>query len=248
MIEVSNLSFSIDNESILAGVSVQFAQGSLTGILAAVEDRIAYLLKIICGITEPDAGKVIVDGTDLLNASAEKLLEIRRNISFVFDRGGLLSNLSIRENLLLPMDYLMPELNKTTKLEKIHHLFAHFGLPEGILKERPARLHPQFLKMILLIRAFLTEPRIILYDNPLGDLEISFRKKIFAHIATLHGEGVTQLFVSTSDILFEMADVNLVFSAGKIIESGPWDDLLINPHPVTKKIIKEYLEVGINET
>lgn len=248
MIDVRNLTFSIDNENILSGVSVQFAPGSLTGILAPVEDRIAYLLKIICGITEPDTGEVVIDGINIQNALPDKLLEIRRNISFVFNRGGLLSNLSIRENLLLPMDYLMPQLSKAAKLEKIHNLFEHFGLSETILNERPARLHPQFLKMILLIRAFLTEPRIILYDNPLGDLEISFRKKIFAHIATLHQEGVTQLFVSTSDILFEMADTNLVFSAGEIIESGAWDDLLISTHPITKKIIKEYLEVGINET
>jgi ABC-type transporter Mla maintaining outer membrane lipid asymmetry ATPase subunit MlaF len=248
MITVSNLSYSLDNEVLLDDFSYIFPDGSLTGILATVEERISFLLQIICGITEPSTGKVLIDGTDLLNGTPEKIRDVRRSLSFVFNRGGLISNLSILENLLLPLDYHFPEMGREAKLDLITRFLNQFSLQTSVLNERPAKLHPQIAKMLLLIRAFLPEPRIILYDNPLGDLEYSFRKKIFSYISTLQSKNVTQIFVSTSDILLEIADIDLVFKSGKLIESGQWNELLFSQSPVTQRIIKEYLEVGINET
>ncbi len=248
MIKIENLSYTLDGEIILSDFSHEFTMGTMTGILAPVEERISFLIKIIGGITEPQSGRTLVNGVDLLNDSPEKIREVRKTISFVFDRGGMLSNLSVLENLMLPLDYYFPAMSSDLKREKINWFFHYFSLNPKLLSERPAKLHPQIYKMLLLVRAFLPEPKILLYDNPLGDLEQNFKKKIFAYISELKKQQLTQIFVSTSDILFELSDVNLVFKSGDYVESGTWEDLMFSESPITQKLIKEYLEVGINET
>lgn len=248
MITVKDISLINEGRVIIRDFSYEFPEGSLTGILAPVEERLSFLIQMISGITDPTTGSIIIDGTDILNATPIEIKRIRTLIGYVFDRGGLISNLSIRENLLLPLDFYFADMTRQAKLEKIASFFDFFSLPISLLDERPAKVHPQILKMILLLRAFIPEPKIILYDNPFGDLEFGFKKKIFSYIASLHEKKITQIFVSTSDHLLELADNDLVFSAGEFIEAGPWDQLLFSTSPVTQRIIKEYLEVGINET
>ena len=247
MIQIENLSFALDDEKIITNFSHTFPVGKITGILAPVEERVSFLLKIISGIIEPQEGSALVDGVDLFNGTPDDIREVRKTLSFVFDRGGLLSNLSVLENLILPMDFYFPDMSHEEKLEKISWFFHYFSLNSKLLTERPAKLHPQISKMMLLIRAFLPDPKIILYDNPLGDLEQTFKKKIFAYISELKKRKLTQVFVSTSDILFELSDDNLVFKSGDFVESGSWEELMFSESPITQKLIKEYLEVGINE-
>ncbi len=248
MIQVNNLTHTLDSDLILNNFSYKFITGQLTGILSPIEEHVPELLKIICGITEPQKGSVFIEGVDIFNGAAELIKATRKKVSFVFNRGGLLSNLSILENLLLPLDYHFPEETRDSKLEKIKFLFDHFELKLGLLSERPAKLHGQLIKLMLLIRAFLPNPTIILYDNPLADLEFSFKKKIIHHIAELQQKQITQIFVSTSDVLFEISDCNLVIKSGNLVEFGTWDTLIMSNLSITKSIIREYLEVGINET
>ncbi len=248
MIQVNNLTHKVDSDLILNNFSYKFNNGQLTGILAPVEENMPELLRMMCGITEPQQGNIYIEKIDIFNDSPERIKNIRKKISFVFNRGGLISNLSILENLLLPLDFHFPDEDHTMKLDKIKAIFEHFGLNINLLSERPATLHPQFKKLMLIIRAFLPNPAIILYDNPLVDLELSFKKKIIGYLYKLQSNGVTQIFVSTSDVLLELSDVNLVFKSGCLIESGKWEDLIMSNSIITKNIIREYLEVGINET
>lgn len=248
-IKLNTLEYSVGNWRLIQNFSYQFVNPGIFGILAPVEDQVSYLLKIIGGIIEPDSGTVTINATDIHHGSENEIKEIRKSLSFVFARGGILSNLSIIENLLLPLDFHFPEQSRDVKVELIKEFFARFTISEKFLTERPAGLHPQMAKMLLLIRAFLLKPKIILYDNPLSDLELRYKKLVLLYMLELQKQQeVTQLFVSTSDSLFEIADYNLVFSNGNLIQEGSWDELIISGGPETTKIIREYLEVGINET
>ena len=248
-IKLANLSYTVENEEILKNISHGFIPEGITGILAPVEEKISHLLKIIDGVLEPTSGVVTIDNFDLFQEHEAILKNIRKKMAFVFERRGILANLSILENLLLPLDYHFPELSPAEKKDKIETLFDHFEIQTKILLERPARLHPQILKMMLLIRAFVMEPDIILYDNPLLDLGLKFKKAIFKYVYYLKEEKkVTQIFTSTSDILFEIADENLVLNNGNLIEVETWENLILSDNTITQKIIKDYLEVGINET
>ena len=248
-IKLDNLSYQQENDAILKNITYECAPNCTTGILAPVEEKTAILLKIIGGITQPTGGRVIINGIDLFNSDRETLESVRKKMAFVFERKAILSNLSIRENLLLPLNYHYPDVSIEEKMQKIHALFDHFGIHHEILSDRPARLHPQALKMMLLIRAFAMDPEIIIYDNPLTDLELTFKKTVAEYIKRLKTEKqVTQIFFSTSRMLFNDANDILIFSRGVLVEKGQTDLIMKSENPITKKIIQDYLEAGQYET
>jgi ABC-type transporter Mla maintaining outer membrane lipid asymmetry ATPase subunit MlaF len=248
-IKLDKLFYEQENEKILNNISYEFAPGCTTGILSHVEDKSAVLLKIIGGITQPTSGKVSINGIDLFNSNRETLRPVRKAMAFVFERKGILSNISIRENLLLPLNYHYPDEPLSEKQKKIDALFEYFEIPKKVLSERPARLHRQTLKMILLIRAFVMEPDIILYDNPLVDLELTYAKSVCEYIRQLKiRKNVTQIFFSTSKMLFEDADNMLVFSDGLLVETGSLNTIIKSENPLTRKLIQDYFEAGTNET
>lgn len=230
-------------------LSYVFPEKGIYGILAPVEDQLPNFLKIIAGILEPTSGDVLINGVNIHRGSESDIREIRRTMSYAFARGGILANLSILENLLLPMDFHFPEQERESKIVFIKSFFEKFKISERYLYERPAGLHPQIAKMILLIRAFILQPKILLYDNPLSDLELRYKKLVLLYIMELRKlPDVLQIFVSTSDSLFEISDNNIVFYEGALIQEGSWDELIMSGGSQTQQIIREYLEVGINET
>lgn len=248
-IKLDSLSYVQEDVEILRNITHEFAPNCTTGIIAPVEEKASTLLKIIGGITSPTSGSVIINGFDMFRTDRKSLKEVRKNLSFVFERKGILSNISIGENLLLPLNYHYPDMPKAEKQSRIDKVFDHFGIHQKILTERPARLHPQTLKMILLIRAFIMEPDIILYDNPLTDLELTYKRAVCSYIKELRvSKKVTQILFTTSRMLFNDADYILVFSGGNLIEQGNVDSILRSENPLTQKIIHDYLEAGSHET
>ena len=247
MIKAENISYQLDGKIILDDFTFEFQKGLVYGIISPIEDRTAILLKLLCGIAEPLTGRITYDGVDILNSSEEEIMELRKIISFVFDRGGLLSNLTVLENLMLPMDYHLTSLSQDHKIDMIYYILEIFGIDKNVLNERPAKLHYQVSKLMALVRGYITNPEVILYDNPLSDLERAFRKKVIKFFLDLKHRNVTQIFYSTTDTLFEISDNNLVFYEGKLVETGPWEELIMSNHSVTQYIIKEHLEIGINE-
>ncbi len=248
-IKLDSLSYKQENEEILKNITYEFLPNCMTGILAPVEEKTSTLLKIIGGITAPTSGSVCINGLNMFKSDRKTLKAVRKNMSFVFERKGILSNLSISENLLLPLNYHYPDATKEEKQSRIDRMFDNFGIQKKILSERPARLHPQTLKMILLIRAFIMESGIILYDNPLTDLELNYKKAVSSYINQLKAsKKVTQIYFSTSRTLFYDADYILIFSGGSLIEQGLVDSILKSENLLTKKIIHDYLEAGKHET
>jgi ABC-type transporter Mla maintaining outer membrane lipid asymmetry ATPase subunit MlaF len=248
-IKLNNLSYRQENDEILKNITYEFAPNCTTGILAPVEEKTAVLLKIIGGITQPTSGNVVINGIDLFNSDRGTLESVRKRMAFVFERKGILSNLSIRENLLLPLNYHNPDVSIEEKMQKINSLFDHFGIQKEILSDRPARLHPQALKMMLLFRAFAIDPDIILYDNPMTDLELTYKKAVSSYIKQLKTEKqITQIFFSTSKMLFNDAKYILIFSRGTLVEKGPTELIMKSENAITQKIIQDYLEAGQYET
>ncbi len=248
-IKLDNLSYTVEDEEIFKNITYEFLPNCTTGILAPVEDKTSILLKIVGGITTPTSGSVHINGLDMFTSDRKTLKPLRRKMAFVFERKGILSNLSISENLLLPLNYHFPDTSKVEKQNRIEALFNHFGLDKKILQARPARLHPQTLKMILLIRAFIMEPEIILYDKPLTDLEQSLKNLVTSYMQQLRaGKKVTQIVFTSSRVLLNNTDDILVISGGRLIEHGSFDAMVKSENPFTKKIIHDYLEAGGYET
>lgn len=246
-VSLENVYYKSDRYSV-TGLNLQFEAGKLYGILAPADEPVNELLKLISGILQPDNGVVSFDSVDMNIGTLYGMRDIRKKISYIFERGSLLANLSILENLLLPYDYHYAEVSRQEKLKKITEYFEYFQLSETILDERPAVQRQQTAKLVVIIRALLTSPEFLVLDMPFTDLELKSKKRLLRKITEMKkNRSVTQIYYSNNDILYDECDSCIVFENGKIIETGTWDQLILSDNSQTQKIIKDYFEIELDE-
>ncbi len=121
------------------------------------------ILNAMVGLDEILQGEIRIEGAlleDFLNAGPQI-----RSFGYIFDEGIMLSNLSLKENLLLPLRWLDPNLNEVETVERIHELLRIFDL-ELDLNQRPVVYRAGDLKLLSYVRTMMTEPKVLLIDDP----------------------------------------------------------------------------------
>ena len=180
------------------------------------------ILKLIARFYEPDRGEVLIDGIDVRKIKSEILRKLVAYVSqepFIFNR-------SIRENIALGKpDASMDEIVRAAKIAKIHSFIS--SLPEGydtILGEKGITISGGQRQRIALARAILAEPRIILLDDPVSNLDTETEKKL---VEDLDGilRGKTAVIISQRLSLARLADRVIVIENGKIVEDGRPEEL-----------------------
>ncbi|MBM4175939.1 MAG: ATP-binding cassette domain-containing protein [Ignavibacteria bacterium] len=240
MINLKNINLSSIDHKIIENLSIEFESKQLIGILSDDYEFIQYMFRMISGIIPPDDGGVYLNNVDIFNAPTNEIRNLRKQISYVFHSGGLISNLSLLENFILPLDYFYPDLSKVKKYEKIFSLMVEFGLEEKILNERPAVLTSSQKKLVLFVRAFLIEPSVIIYNNPFDFLNIRQKEFIEQKILSYQKEkSVTQIFYNPIDkSLYDSANICYVISDDKSIIQGSWKILIKEESPAIRNIIR----------
>lgn len=243
MISVKNIFFSSEQHKIIDNFSIDFEENQLIGILSDDSEMVQYLLRIIGGIIPPDKGSVTINNVDIFKGKPDEIRKLRQHSSFVFQSGGLLSNLTILENLMLPLDYFYPYKNRIEKYEKIFSFFIEFDLDERILNERPAALSSTVRKVLLFIRAYLIDPELTIYDRPFDYLNMKY-KDLFMNRIINHKNlnTTTQIFYNSNDkSLYDVANICYVISKGALIKKGKWIELLNDDSISVKNIVKNIL-------
>ncbi len=240
MISLKNINLSSADTKVIENLSIDFEDNQLIGILIDDYELLQYIFRIISGIIPPDDGDVYLNGVDIFNAPPKDIRNLRKQVSYVFHSGGLISNLSILENLVLPLDYFYPDLGKIKKYERIFSLMVEFGLEEKMLNERPAALTSGQKKLMLFVRSFLTEPSIIIYNNPFDFLNMRQKEFIEKKILSYQNEkSVTQIFYNPIDkSLYDSSNICYVIIDAETIIKGNWKVLLKEESPIIKNIIR----------
>ncbi len=194
------------------------------------------ILKLIARFYEPDKGEVLIDGVDvrrIKSGSLRKLVAYVSQEPFIFNR-------SIRENIALGKpDARMEEIIRAAKIAKIHSFIS--SLPEGyntILGEKGITISGGQRQRIALARAILVEPRIILLDDPVSNLDAETEKKL---VEDLDGilKGKTAVIISQRLSLARLVDRVIVIDNGRIVEDGRPQELAEN-----KGLFGEMLKVA----
>lgn len=210
---------------ILKDFTFTFETG-LYGIISDQPEENSSVLKVLAGLLKPGEGIVQLNGRNVFTSFQKKERDVRKQIGFVFQSGGLLSNLNVLENFLVPYDFHCPEVSLEEKMEKITGYFKTFGLSENILSERPAKLTISIRKALLLIRTYITEPKIIFYDDPYMNCSQHVRRSIFEQVMKLRDAQVIQIFCETVDArLYELADKVLLLKEGELNSSSSFNEL-----------------------
>ncbi len=181
-------------------------------IVSANEMDAVYLIKAIAGILphHPQSGQICFKNSDIYGCKEPELKSIKREMVYVFREGTLIANLTVRENLLLPIQHLYPHDVSDDIIERAVEYLANFRL-NNILDQRPAELSYAAKKKLSYVRAALLEPRVVLLDKPMFNLEIDDREPVLDFLNYLRGQGVTLIMVSQfPGLLAELIDETIM--------------------------------------
>lgn len=240
-LEFKNVSFIANGTKLLDDVSFSLPEGIVLLVIGMAGAGKILIPKMLGGILTPDEGAILIDGQNLNEGNDHELRQLRGRISYVFQNGGLISNLSILENLLLPLDYHYPDMPRPDKLARINAKLESFQLKD-VLDARPAALSRSTCKLIGFVRALLIEPDIVLYDEPLSNCDATAQRTILRRMVELKRSGkVSQVVVSQgTEHMLRLAEYILVLDHGRLVEIGTQKEIAESKNDITREIMLEY--------
>jgi phospholipid/cholesterol/gamma-HCH transport system ATP-binding protein len=182
------------DKPVLNGVSFRLFRGETKIIIGASGSGKSTILKLIMGLDKPDEGQIFVEGKDITHLTERELVSVRQKIGMVFQESALFDSLSVRENV----GYRLYEMNldEDEIEQKVRESLGFVGLEDAIDK-RPSELSGGMKRRVALARALISEPGIMLYDEPTAGLDPITSKKINELIIALRDiRSVTGVFVT----------------------------------------------------
>jgi len=222
VLEVKNVKrvFKSGDINVLAvdDVSFKIPDGQFASIVGRSGSGKSTLLSLLGALDRPTSGSIEVDGHDITKLRDHTLIKYRcRRIGFVFQSYNLVPNLTAAENVMLPMEFA--GIAKKRRIERSRHLLEQVGLTPDQMRRKPGRLSGGQQQRVAIARALANKPKLILADEPTGNLDSQTGKVIFDLLHGLAKSEHTTILVVTHDL--ETADkTDKVFqlSDGKLKE------------------------------
>ena len=207
---------------VLDGLKLDMARGGFFALMGPSGSGKTTLLNIIGGLDQPDAGEVLIDGEDITDLSGAALAEWRaQNVGFVFQGFNLIPVLTALENVELPL--LLTHLSKKERRAHAEHALKLVGLSDR-MRHRPAQLSGGQEQRVAIARAVVTDPKLILADEPTGDLDRTSAGQVLDLMVKLNEElKKTILMVTHDPHAAERADTIVHLDKGQLgrIEKNP---------------------------
>ncbi len=199
-------------------VSLAVAEGELVALAGRSGSGKTTLLNIIGGLDRPDAGEVIVDGTDLARLDEGGLEQVRRDkVAFIFQGFGLVPELTAAENVGLPL-----RLRRTPPADRERRaalLLELVGLGEHG-EHRPDELSGGQMQRVAIARALAGSPRLLIADEPTGQLDTETGLAVMALIrGVVEAEGMTAIVSTHDPVMMALADRVIRIEDGRLVDA-----------------------------
>ena len=203
---------------VLKDINLQIPKAKFAVICGPSGSGKTTLLNIIGGIDRPTKGKIVVDGQDLTVQNEEFLSDFRcNNVGFVFQAYNLVSTLTVAENVAFPMEWTRKPDQEIEK--RVQDLLKTVGL-EYRANHFPSQLSGGEQQRVAFARALSNDPKLILADEPTGNLDTKNAQKIVQVLQFLKSQGKT-VIVSTHDIqIRELADHVFCLEDGRLVDNN----------------------------
>ena len=225
LLEVRNAAVFYGDVQALWDVSVTVGEGEFVAVIGSNGAGKTTLLNTIAGLLRPRAGEIRLGGRAVQRLAPHALC--REGLTLSPQGGQIFPDMTVRENL--EVGGYLPRTRKNTarNLKRVWHLFPR-------LYERQAQLAGTLSggerQMLSIARALMSEPRLLMLDEPSLAVAPLVVEQIFATLQRLHHEGLTVLLVEQNvQEALELADRAYVLEAGRVVREGPARDLLGDP-------------------
>ena len=202
----------------LSGISMKISKGEfvfLTGVSGAGKST---LLKLLYGALRPTRGQVVVDGVNVTKLPVSQIPYLRRKVGVVFQDFKLLPNRTILENVALTLEVL--GWSKKDISKRVYHLLKQVGL-EHKINSTPLRLSGGEQQRVAMARALVNEPKIILADEPTGNLDEASKDQVLAILREANIRGSTVVVATHDRRLIESCHKRIVvLDKGHIVEDA----------------------------
>jgi len=196
MIELHNVTVQYQKDSqALSSVTLKIPKGDFVFITGTSGAGKSTLLKLVYAAVQPVSGHVLVDGQNLSRINRRQIPLLRRKVGVVFQDFKLLANRSVFENVAITLEVLGWESKDIGK--KVYHILKRLGI-EHKMDVSPLRLSGGEQQRVALARALVNEPKILLADEPTGNLDEANKNQILAIFREANIRGTTVL-IATHD-------------------------------------------------
>jgi putative ABC transport system ATP-binding protein len=198
----------------LTGVDLEIMPGEFVTIQGPTGGGKSTLLQLLGALDSPSTGSLLLNGKELATASPSELGRIRaEEIGFVFQGFNLIPTLTAAENVNMALEPM--RLDKAERLRRVTEALAHVGL-EDRGDHLPTELSGGQQQRVAIARAIVKRPRVLLADEPTGNLDESMRDEILALLQSLCAEGITMIVVTHDSAVARRATRRLRLSKGTV--------------------------------
>ncbi len=235
IVAVENLTKRFDELLVLENVSIEVHRAENLIVFGKSGSGKSVLLKCIIGLMKPDAGNVFINDKNVLELSINQLNKVRKDIGFLFQGAALYDSMTVRENLSFPLKRHFEEMTIKEIDDKVKYTLELVSLEEAIDK-MPSELSGGMKKRIGLARSIITDPALMLYDEPTTGLDPITSKEISELILNLQKKLNMTSIVVTHDLICAeiIADRAIFLKDAHVAFEGNIDDLTKSNDPFLK--------------
>jgi len=214
MIKLQNITKSFGTLQVLQGIDLEIAKGEFVALVGKSGSGKSTILNIIGALDKPTSGNVFIDTEDLSTLSDKELALFRStSLGFVFQSFHLEPTYSVFKNIEIPL--LIAKVPKKERIAKIQEVLAKVNLSDKI-KQKTATLSGGEKQRVAIARSLANSPKIILADEPTGNLDSQSGKIVLDLLKDLSSSGITVLLVTHSESDAGLADRVISLEDGKI--------------------------------
>jgi putative ABC transport system ATP-binding protein len=213
LVQVENLRKEFGNVCALAGVSFRVEAGEWIAIMGPSGSGKTTLINILGGLDMPTSGQAIVDAIDVGRLDESGLTRFRaQKIGFIFQQFHLVPYLTALENVMLAQYF-----HSSTDEKEAREALERVGLGDRV-EHLPGKLYGGEQQRVAVARALINHPKLILADEPTGNLDEANEETVIQLFHELHREGHTILMVTHAPSIGRLADRRIAFAHGRLVE------------------------------
>ncbi len=226
----------------LQDINFTVKRGETLGIVGESGCGKSTLGRCILQLLAPDEGRVLWLGQDISKLPAEEMRKKRRDLQIIFQDplASLNPRMTVGEIIADPLRTLMPEIDAKARRERVIRTMEAVGLLPEMINRYPHEFSGGQAQRIGIARALISEPKLIVCDEPVSALDVSIQAQILNLLSDLKDEfGLTLIFISHNlSVVRHVSDRILVLYLGRVVELADGDDLYEDPkHPYTRALL-----------